>query len=148
MKKYILLILITVVTLFIWINSLLPGSVSSSQSNFIVNMIYPLFEKVVSVELFTTIIRKLAHFTEYFILGVVLTLFYIKTIRVKKYYLIVIIHGLLTAIIDETIQTFTPNRAGLFTDVLIDLSGVIFGLIFIMIILKIKNNKKKIENNI
>ncbi|HKL95403.1 MAG TPA: VanZ family protein [Haploplasma sp.] len=140
MKKRLPLILVLITTLFIWGNSLLPGSVSSSQSGIITKLLYPLFKNVMSVDTLTTIIRKLAHFTEYAILGLVLAYFYKS--KTHKYLLFALLQGVITAIIDESIQLLVPNRAGLLTDVLIDTSGVLFGLLVFYIIYKLLGGNK------
>ena len=66
---------------------------------------------------------------------------------VKGYFLltIVVMHGLLVAAIDESIQLFTPNRSGELRDVLIDLLGVILAVV-VIILFKAKSihNKKHI----
>lgn len=143
MKKRLPLILVLITTLFIWGNSLLPGSVSSSQSGIITKLLYPLFKNVMSVDTLTTIIRKLAHFTEYAILGLVLAYFYKS--KTNKYLLFALLQGVITAIIDESIQLLVPNRAGLLTDVLIDTSGVLFGLLVFYIIYKLLGGNKWIK---
>lgn|SRR5690554_2624693 len=144
MKSKILLTIGILINIFIWINSLLPSNLSSSQSGLIVNIIYPIFKNVLDVNTFTTIIRKLAHFTQFMLLAIV-SCYYFKSINMKKTYSVTLTYGLLVAIIDETIQLFIPGRAGLITDVLIDLLGVLFGLfiVYIISIIKLKhiNNK-------
>ncbi len=148
MKKKHILITITILwTLFIFTQSLLPGDISSDQSGFIVNVLYPLVNKMglmIQVNDFSFLIRKLAHFTEYFILGLLLCILYIEIIKPNKLWLIVIIHGAITALIDETIQLFTPNRSGEVRDVLIDITGVIIGMILTKLVIKlIKKHKSK-----
>lgn len=133
-------------TLFIFTQSLLPGEVSSNQSGFIVDVLHPFVIKlgiIIDVDTFSFMIRKLAHFTEYFILGVLLFLTYQHRFQTKKRYTIIFLQGLITASIDETIQLFTPNRSGELRDVLIDISGVVFGALFIFIIHRIWIKHKK-----
>lgn len=142
MKKYLPIILVILTTLFIWFNSLLPGNISSNQSSFITNLIYPMFKNIMSLDTLTIVIRKLAHFTEYAILGVVLSYFYLNKTNSNKYLIIGLIQGIITAIIDESIQLLVPNRAGLLTDVLIDTSGVIFGILALYLSAKIINYRK------
>lgn len=133
MRSKILLTIGIIINILIWLNSLMPASVSGEQSSIVVNILYPPFQDIFEVNTFTIIIRKLAHFTEYFLLSVVFGLYYLN-IHQKKYPLITIIHGLLVAIIDEVIQHFVPGRIGLITDVLIDFSGVIVGICLIFLI--------------
>lgn len=145
MKKHLPIVLVLLTTLFIWTNSLLPGSISSSQSGFITNLIYPIFKNIMSIDKLTVIIRKLAHFTEYAILGITLAYFYLSRSKQNKYLLLALLQGVITAVIDESIQLLVPNRTGLITDVLIDTSGVVFGILVFYLIFR---NKFKSKNNI
>lgn len=82
------------------------------------------------------VIRKLAHFTEFFILGGYLCFLFKKKISY--------LFAVLAAFIDETIQIFTPGRSAKILDVLIDSTGALLGFIFIMLIFyKINNFKEK-----
>jgi len=148
MKKHSWLIIIGILWhIFIFSQSLLPGEVSSNQSGFIVDTLYPLFSRIgftIDVDTFTFIIRKLAHFIEYFILGIIFFLLYQKWFKNKTLWVLVLVHGLFTASIDETIQRFTPNRSGELRDVLIDITGVFFGMVLcILVSYWIKNKKLK-----
>lgn len=136
-RRTILMILVFLWTLFIFAQSLLPGEVSSNQSGFIVDTLYPFIQRLgihMGIDTFSFWIRKLAHFTEYFILGVLLFVAYQSSYQKMKLYTIIFLQGLFTASIDETIQLFTPNRSGELRDVMIDISGVIFGVCFVYLI--------------
>ena len=105
----------------------------------------PLTEKqeaqVLNVE---HIIRKLAHFTIYTILGILLmSLAETFDFTNKKRLLLSVLIGLLYACLDEFHQSFTPGRTPLITDVLIDTSGVIVGSLIVLICVKIIQNKRK-----
>lgn len=133
-------------TLFIFTQSLLPGEVSSNQSGFIVDVLYPLIQRLglnMDVDTFSFIIRKLAHFTEYFILGVLLYVTYQPSFQTRKLYTIIFLQGLITASIDETIQLFTPNRSGELRDVMIDISGVMIATTVSLIITNTYEKKAK-----
>lgn len=136
MKKKIIIILAILVNLFIWTNSLMPGSISSSQSGFIGNFLYPPFKNLIEYDNFITIIRKMAHFTEFMVLGFLLTFVY-RNKKLSKFDLIAMIHAFLVACIDEIIQLFIPGRAGMVGDVLIDSLGAITGVIIALIIIKL-----------
>lgn len=138
MKKKISLAVVMLITALIFLNSLMPGNVSSNQSGFVVKYLYPPFKSIMSINTFTTLIRKMAHFTEYFILGISLNYLYKNTGTTIKLAGLVLLHGFLTASVDETIQLFVPGRAGAFTDVLIDTSGVIFSILMMFMIKKNK----------
>lgn len=145
-KRHYLLILGILWQAFIFTQSLLPGEVSSNQSGFIVDVLYPIVNTIgvpISMDNFSLLIRKLAHFTEYFILG--LLWFGIYTSYQKHHWLpwVVVIQGFIAACIDETIQRYTPNRSGEFRDVLIDTLGVLTAVIGLLIISKIVKSRKK-----
>ncbi len=90
-------------------------------------------------------IRKLAHFTEYMILGALLA--GIPTFKVKADYwkrgLIIWGIACLYAISDEVHQLFVPGRDGAVKDVLLDSSGalvgVLIGLVVVRICVRMKN---------
>lgn len=70
-------------------------------------------------------IRKLAHFCEFALLGLLLcrsfSAFGVKNFAATGYILFL---GLLTAVIDEYIQSFSPGRGSMVKDVLLDFAGV------------------------
>lgn len=121
MKKKLSLLSVLIWMIFIFIMSSFDASESSAQSNIIVNFISNIFN-INNIEFLSLIIRKLAHFTEYFILGI-LTYNLIKNYR-KKYYIAIII-CIIYAISDEIHQIFIPGRSCQITDILIDSIGVI-----------------------
>ena len=88
------------------------------------------------------IIRKLAHFSLYTLVGI-LSISLMSTYKIKQIKRIGFSLGIgvLYAILDEFHQSFVPGRTALFGDVFIDTSGVIFGIIIIMLTIKIFNNK-------
>ncbi len=90
------------------------------------------------------IVRNLAHFAEYFVLGVCYYLA-INTYRIKfwlKPFLCSII-ALLFSAGDEYYQTFIPGRAGRISDVIIDLFGSITGIAVVIVIIKLFSFIKK-----
>lgn len=121
MKKKLSLLSVLIWMIFIFIMSSFNASESSAQSNIIVNFISNIFN-INNIEFLSLIIRKLAHFTEYFILGI-LTYNLIKNYR-KKYYIAIII-CIIYAISDEIHQIFIPGRSCQITDILIDSIGAI-----------------------
>ena len=99
-------------------------------------------------------IRKLAHFTEFFLFSFVLMIFvYNILMHLKKNslwsFLYTIPIGVVYAITDEFHQKFVGGRAPAFTDVLIDSSGVVFGAIISFLLLTIiKRSIIKKENKL
>jgi VanZ family protein len=83
------------------------------------------------------LIRKLAHFTEFFILGGLVRKSSFELNRKDILYFIFII-----PVIDEFIQYFVPERTMTLVDMGIDSIGILFGIGFISIIYTVfkKNN--------
>ena len=138
MKKKISIILVILWMILIFIMSSFSGNDSSNQSNFIVDIISNIFN-INNIELLSLIIRKLAHFTEYFILGI-LVYNMIYNLNKKKYISIIIC--ILYAISDEIHQLFVIGRSCKFIDILIDSCGSITGIYFLYLIYKIFLKKK------
>ncbi len=80
------------------------------------------------------VIRKLAHFSEYAVLGVLFVSLVIVHQKPKAWYGIAAFASLLYAATDEWHQSFTPNRAPALKDVLIDFSGAVTGILFVIVI--------------
>lgn len=124
---------------FIWINSSIPAEGSSQISGGFSYELYRFLHLNIDFELFHSLIRKCAHFTEYTILGI------LACLSVKKERRFSMIAGcILVACLDETLQLFVPGRSGEIRDVLIDASGVIFGMGIYLLCEKIKHNKSVI----
>ncbi|MFQ8661849.1 MAG: VanZ family protein [Clostridia bacterium] len=91
------------------------------------------------------IIRKIAHFSIYTLVGFLLMALFSTYENIKRKYQIYIsaIIGILYAISDEIHQSFTPGRGPKITDVFIDSLGVFFGMAVILLIVEIINRKNK-----
>jgi VanZ family protein len=127
LKKHVFLILAVLWTLVIFAFSLQSGDESIVSSNIILDllaMILPILKDPDYLNIAVLIIRKTAHFTEYFILAY----FYTKASSETKQDKIILL-GYLIPIIDEGIQLFSPGRASSPVDMLIDMSGYLSGLI-------------------
>lgn len=85
------------------------------------------------------IIRMLAHFVEYYILGVLSYLFFLqfRGKKIKNVIAVSLIFCVLFAISDEIHQYFVPGRASQITDVIIDTAGSISGIISVRFLRKI-----------
>ncbi len=115
----------------IWGNSLLPGEISGAISGFVRDLIALLLPGDGVPGQGHGLLRKLAHFTEFASLGMILTWI---TVLLEKPAALALAGGFAAACIDETIQMFVPDRGPAFTDVLIDTSGVLAGLILLLLI--------------
>ena len=76
------------------------------------------------------VLRKLAHGTEYLVLGVELCLLLIP----EKPWTALALSGVMAALTDETIQLFVPERCGQIKDVWIDLGGFTVGVLVCLLI--------------
>ena len=112
--------------LFIFIMSSFNGVMSSNQSGSIATVIYNIFN-ISNTAKVSFIIRKCAHVSEFFILGI-LVINLISKYNVKYSYLISFIVCVLYASSDEFHQLFVPGRSGQVTDIFIDMIGVVLGL--------------------
>ena len=79
-------------------------------------------------------LRKLAHFSEYACMGVlVYTLWSQWMSRGKRLYILTVAWVFLSAAGDEFHQYFVPGRCASFADVLLDTGGGVFGMLFCMV---------------
>ncbi len=113
---------------FIWGNSLLPGSVSGAISDWAKNVIALLFPGDGPVTSGGGVVRKIAHFTEFMALGALLAWRFGMLKREKN---LPLLCGVTVAAVDETIQRFVPDRGPSIRDVGIDSCGVITGMILL-----------------
>ena len=118
----------------IWGNSLLPGSQSSQVSGWVGELLEKILPFLnMGADSAMLILRKLGHFSEFAVLGVLLTWF---CGMLKSRLFTPILCGIAVACADETIQLFVPGRHGCVTDVLIDSAGVITGVLLLLLIRK------------
>ena len=81
------------------------------------------------------LLRKIAHFGEFGILGFFLTGMYWNRGNFKL--LQPVRAGFFAAFCDETLQLFIPGRSGEVKDVWIDFSGALCGCLFLWLLLKL-----------
>lgn len=108
------------------------GGVESSDTSGIFVDFLSKFLSIKNIEIATFIIRKLAHFTEYLILGLLVInvlRFYKK--ETKEKIIIAILLCIIYASIDEIHQAFIPGRSPKIQDVFIDTLGSISGILLI-----------------
>lgn len=141
-------LLIAVTLSFIWGNSIKSRSESQLLSLSVLQWIHPLLDAIFSPENVTDhLVRKLAHFAEFGMLGVELVFLthLLRKLRVKTL-LNCLLVGLSAAVIDETIQIFFA-RGSQAIDVLLDFGGVIAGcagaLLLLVLFSKDREAKEK-----
>ena len=128
------------------------GQLSGEITRFVVRLFVPDFDRWTAQmqnEVCSTVgfvVRKMGHFTEFFLLGFTLLLHVNtigKKITVKFPWLIAWGIGTLYAVTDELHQGFVGGRHPAVTDVCIDSSGVAAGVLVMLIVLwKLKKRQK------
>lgn len=102
--------------------------------------------KIKIYDMIGMIIRKFAHFAEFFALGASIT-FMFATFKCKNKAMRIypVLIGALYAASDEFHQYFVPGRAAKITDVLIDTAGVIVGCAMVNIIYHLILQKRELS---
>ncbi len=155
MKKSFLLILIILCITFIFFNSSMNADQSIEESSRVAKAI----EKAVDTlykgntpekvtyffkTTFNYVLRDLAHFIEFLILGILVMLYSDKfKMTFLRRFCFSILFCILIAIIDEIIQFFSPGRAFELYDLMLDGLGSIIGGILIILLWKIRKSSLK-----
>ena len=147
----LLIVWMLVIFMFSAQNSTVSSSVSEGFSYRLFSVINPDFktmsadEQAIFLESIMTPIRKFAHFTLYFILGLIAAGLFV-TIKNRGILLKSAVSWgvcVLYAISDEIHQYFVPNRVCAIGDVLIDSSGALLSVaIFVAVICTVKRFQK------
>lgn len=125
--------------ILIWGNSLQPATTSDALSIGMLTHLQQLWYDLTatSFPLSNHLLRKLGHFSEFLLFGQFTTLTALAYSPKKHTVIPVVLYiGLLVAVLDETIQNFSPGRGPQVTDVLIDHSGFCCGLLLAMLIFR------------
>jgi VanZ family protein len=140
---------ITTVLLLIWMgfifyNSATPGTASNNRSNEIVNSIINSKNLIegkstqksnltsfnYKLQKLNYFLRKNAHALEYLTLAMLVEFFFSSfNLKGKNIIIYIMFICLLYAVLDEFHQSFVPGRTSLVSDVLIDFSGSMLGII-------------------
>ena len=142
-KIRICVVLIGLNLAFIWGNSLLPGEISGALSDGVKQILARLFSADASDPSGGGLLRKMAHFTEFAVLGLLLTRL-LTLLGKRGWYALP--WGILAAAVDETIQIFVPDRGPALTDVGIDACGVLTGMILLITGHRILRGKQPIQH--
>ena len=94
-------------------------------------------------------IRKLAHFTEYTVLGALLSAtYYAYQRKIKTALISALITGAVIAVIDEIIQLFPAGRSCQISDMLLDFCGVAFASAIVMPTIRVIENSRRKKLNV
>lgn len=133
-RRRILTLLILCLLAFIWGNSMKTADESSQISGGLLEL-FP-FLKLLGEHL----VRKLGHFSEFTLLGVLL---YFRLRPEGNCLSLPLVCGILAAMVDETIQLYVPGRSSEVLDVWIDTGGVCFGISLALLACAIHSLKLK-----
>lgn len=123
--------------LFIWGNSLVPGTGSSHLSLSVVSTLRSWLSEMGLPSAWVTnlLVRKMAHFSEYALLSILLQNAFSRGPKLPMCRFAAICGiSVLVACVDESIQHFVPGRCGTPIDVLIDSCGAAFGILICLVI--------------
>ncbi len=139
-KKYQIFFLCTTIGMiaFAFIHSLMPAEVSSDESGIVLTILRDIFATlhIPTKPLNSYILRKFAHYLEYVMIGMSMVCYTIAhdVKRPLHYLFTALFFGLLTPVIDETIQLYTPGRSGQVSDVCLDFLGILTGFMTVLLI--------------
>ena len=151
MKLYIIrgILITALIAIFVTIfgfsnqNSETSSRLSQKVANFVVEFIpsiknMPEPEKENVIDRIESIIRKIAHYSIYTLVGILL-MSLMSTYKIKELDRIAVslIVGVIYAVTDEIHQAFVPGRGPLVTDVILDSMGVLTGIFIVMLFYKI-----------
>ena len=123
-KRNLWLFLFILIIVFIWSNSMISPEISGEMSHFVAVILGGSQEPSVEEHF---LVRKMAHFLEFFALGVT-ALVLVREYTDDKYrkILFLLFTGVFVPLVDETIQIFSA-RGPLLTDIWIDVGGFTTG---------------------
>lgn len=132
-RKKLVTVLIVLNLAFIWGNSLMTGTDSGNLSGGIMAWLNAFLGlEPEGEQLLHLLIRKAAHFTEFACLGALLAW---RCLQGKETHCMAFpaLLGMAAGLVDETIQLFTPDRGPSLTDVWIDTSGAVVGMMLLVL---------------
>ena len=132
--QIIKLLLVLAALAFIWGHSVMTADISSQESEWFLSLVRPLVTAVgwclqkfgVSAEA-SVLVRKMAHFSEYAVLGVLMYLLFSSPEKRSRGFLPAAA-CFAAAVVDEFLQRFADGRAPALRDVAIDFAGACLGI--------------------
>ena len=127
----------------IWGNSLLSGADSGQMSGGIMAFVMELLRIPESAsETVHLLIRKLAHLTEFACLSALIC-WHLRLVKEKRVHqaLLAVLLAMAAALVDETIQLYTPDRGPSLLDVWIDTMGAVLGMTAVQLGYHLKKKK-------
>ena len=104
---------------------------------------FPLSEQMAIMEIWSTVIRKGAHFTEYAVLAALIAnALRFASLSGKMRWVLPVALSAAYALTDEVHQSFVPGRACRLLDVGIDTCGAIFGMCLFVAVLSLLRKRR------
>lgn len=148
MKKKSCWILVGLMVIFIFSNSAASASTSNGMSLTVSEWVRPVLNTVglhPETDFLNFVIRKLAHFSEYALLGVLIGLAY----RLQPWSWmkgkVALLPFFIIPVLDENLQRFSSGRSCELRDMLIDSAGMAVGMMLVIAVLMMLSNRKKQE---
>lgn len=139
MRLCITLLILNLV--FIWGNSMLPASASGALSRWLRDLLGIVSQG--SEDAGEGLLRKLAHFGEFCLLGMCLSwLLGMLMSKLPRIAVMAVAGGIFTACVDEAIQSLSPGRNPSLVDVGIDTAGAAVGTMLLFLGYKILQKQK------
>ena len=149
MKKKSCWILVGLMVIFIFSNSAASASTSNGMSLTVSEWVRPVLNTVglhPETDFLNFVIRKLAHFSEYALLGVLIGLAY----RLQPWSWmkgkVALLPFFIIPVLDENLQRFSSGRSCELRDMLSDSAGMAVGMMLVIAVLMILSNRKKQED--
>ena len=148
-KKSIILTVITVgLLIFIFGHSAMPAETSAQESGEVTGFLQRIAGFLgIELMLADNLIRKAAHFCEYCAYGFMVSATYCSyRKRLILNLPIAFLTFVFTALVDESIQFFSPGRSAQVSDVWLDFCGAVTGLLFFAFCAYISRKIKSLKN--
>ncbi len=148
MKKYLPFILILIMLVLILGSSLIDSPTSNAPSikiaSLISKVLHRLGEDGNSVSTINIVLRKLAHFMEYLVLTILLSIGFSNTVKKQGWaFLTSAITAGFISLIDEAFIQSVSGRNSSFFDIFIDFSGIGAGLLIFAMMLWLNVKAKR-----
>ena len=149
MKKKSCWLLVALMVIFIFSNSAASAGTSNGMSLTVSEWIRPVLNTVglhPETDFLNFVIRKLAHFSEYALLGCLIAIAY----RLQPWSWMkskaALLPFFIIPVLDENLQRFSAGRSCELRDMLIDSAGMAAGLFLAIVLLGIVGHQKKQED--
>ena len=149
MKKKSCWILVGLMVIFIFSNSAASAGTSNGMSLTVSEWVRPVLNTVglhPETDFLNFVIRKLAHFSEYALLGCLIAIAY----RLQPWSWMkskaALLPFFIIPVLDENLQRFSAGRSCELRDMLIDSAGMAAGLFLAIVLLGIVGHQKKQED--